>query len=250
MADPIVIMVKGADGEPPGDPVDGKPAPPLIDGNGDPGKASGKTCTQRATNGHAGNGGGPAPPALKGASGLAVPRVTMSVTSIEAASRLTVSVSGGDGARGVAGGRGGDGGPGGDAGKQPTACAKKYGDTIGGLGGHAGTGGDAGDGGDAGSGGIASLVWDAGLGSDFRPSLTSTAGKVGRPGEPGNPGDPGEGGLNGDGKTRNHDGGTGDPGGIGQFGRQGRSGTASMGAVTNPSVQVLLVVVPQTSVGA
>jgi hypothetical protein len=249
MADTPVIVVKGADGEPPGAPVDGKPAPPLVHGDGTPGTASGKKCTVRATNGHPAHGGGAAPPALKGARGLDAPHVTLTIGRIHATSKLVVAVTGGSGGKGVSGGKGGDGGAGGDAGLQPAACAKKYGDTVGGTGGAPGAGGKAGDGGDAGSGGIATLVWDESLGSGFLPGLTSTSGPVGHPGVPGDPGNPGQGGLNGDGKTRADPGGSGDPGGIGELGGQGKAGTASLSSVANPDVQVRLIVIPQTSQG-
>ena len=247
MADPSVIVVKGADGKPPGPPVDGKAAEPLDDADGTPGTASGKKCTKQATNGHPGNHGGAAPPALKGAHGLDVPHVTLTIGRIQATSKLTVAVTGGNGGKGVSGGTGGNGGDGGDAGLQPEACEKKYGKTLGGTGGTAGAGGKAGDGGDAGSGGIATLVWDESLGSAFLPGLTSTAGEVGNPGTPGDPGKPGKSGLNGDGKTRADPGGTGDPGGIGQFGAPGKSGSASRSSASNPSAQVRLVVIPLPS---
>jgi hypothetical protein len=246
MAETSVIVVKGADGEPPGPPVDGKPATPLENGDGTPGKASGKKCTTRATNGHPGNHGGGAPPALKGASGHNAPHVTLTVARLEATGRLTVAVTGGNGGKGVSGGTGGVGGDGGDAGLQPEACAKKYGNTVGGIGGLGGAGGKAGDGGDAGSGALAALVWDESLGSDFVPTLTSTAGSAGHPGDAGQPGKPGQGGLNGDGKTRADPGGKGDPGGIGQLGAQGTAGSTSLSSVSNPPAQVRLVVVPQS----
>jgi hypothetical protein len=245
MTEPSVIEVRGADGAKPGPPVDGKPAPPLIDGNGSPGEASkdGRTCIKPATNGHPGNHGGHAPPALGGANGDNAPAVTMTVAKFTGKA-LTVTVSGGSGGTGVSGGKGGPGGPGGDAGKQPPACAKKYQDTVGGIGGTGGDGGTAGDGGKAGSGGIASVLWDERLGPDFAVTVTSTAGKPGNHGKPGDPGDPGQGGLNGDGVTRAHEGGSGSGGELGQLGGQGQSGSGTSSSVTDPADQLKLVVVP------
>jgi hypothetical protein len=239
------IEVRGEDGADPGAPVDGKPALPLVDGNGKPGKASedGDTCLTSATNGHPGNGGGTAPPAVAGANADNAPSVTLQVVEFRGAG-LTVTVSGGKGGRGVSGGQGGAGGDGGDAGTQPRACVKKYTDSIGGAGGRGGDGGTAGDGGNAGSGGIASLLWAAMLGPDFHASVTCTAGLPGNPGDPGDPGDPGEGGLNGDGVTRAHAGYPASGGGLGKLGHQGRSGSGTSTSVKAPQVQVQLFVVP------
>ena len=245
MSDPSTIEVRGPDGAPPGPPVNGKDAAPLVDGNGKPGEASkdGKTCLKPATNGHPGNSGGDAPDAVRGARGDNVNAVTMKVARFTGAG-LTVTISGGNGGKGVSGGKGGHGGAGGDAGKQPPVCAKKYEDTVGGTGGRGGDGGAAGNGGDAGSGGVASLLWDEALGPNFSTSVTSSAGKPGDPGDAGDPGDPGLGGLNGDGVTRAPSGPPAGGGGPGQFGGQGQSGSGTSASVKDPADQVQLIVVP------